>query len=156
MLAQLADPARDARIALSHDGAVIGVYAGRIVVHAPTPAPFERAWQGEAALELPHGRLAFSADPAAPMRIAPRAGDPWIVRLRRGGERLALAADAPGRSLKTLMQHARMPAWERDALPLLFCGEALAAAPGIGVDARFRAAPGSPGLALRWQPFETL
>ena len=28
--------------------------------------------------------------------------------------------------------------WERDALPLVFCGDTLAAVPGIGVDVAFR------------------
>ena len=150
MLAQLADAAPDARVALHHDDAVIGIHGGRVVVHAPPPAPFDRAWHGEAALDLPHGTLAFTPEAAAPMRLARPAAarDEWRVRARRGGERLRLDAAGPRRSLKSLLQRSGMPVWERDALPLVFCGDVLAAVPGVGVDPAFRAPAGAQGLVV--------
>ncbi len=45
-----------------------------------------------------------------------------------------------------------MPGWQREALPLLFCGDALAAVPGLGVDVAFQAHNGEPGFTLDWQP----
>ncbi|HEY7904018.1 MAG TPA: tRNA lysidine(34) synthetase TilS [Casimicrobiaceae bacterium] len=152
MLAQLADAAPDARVALRHDGAVIGIHAGRVVVHAPPPAPFDLAWHGEAALDLPHGTLAFNPEDAATMRLARPAAarGEWRVRARRGGERLKLDAAGPRRSLTSLLQRSGMPVWERDALPLVFCGDVLAAVPGIGVDPAFRAPAGVQGLVVRW------
>ena len=45
-----------------------------------------------------------------------------------------------------------MPPWQRQALPLVFCGDALAAVPGIGVDVAFAARAGMPGFTLDWHP----
>ena len=52
--------------------------------------------------------------------------------------------------LKSLLQEAGMPTWERDALPLVFCNDALAAVPGIGVDAAYRADARTEGLDVTW------
>jgi hypothetical protein len=43
-----------------------------------------------------------------------------------------------------------MPTSERDALPLVFCDDALAAVPGIGVDAAYRADARTEGLDVTW------
>ena len=45
-----------------------------------------------------------------------------------------------------------MPVWEREALPLVFCGDALAAAPGVAVDAAFQARSDGQGCAVKWRP----
>ena len=58
------------------------------------------------------------------------------VKLRAGGERLQPDARRPRRTLKNLFQEAGVPAWERERLPLLYRGDALVWAPGLGVDAR--------------------
>jgi hypothetical protein len=39
----------------------------------------------------------------------------------------------------------------RDALPLVFAADALIAIGDLWLDARFRAAAGAPGLAIRWE-----
>ena len=43
-----------------------------------------------------------------------------------------------------------MPAWQRESLPLVFCGDDLAAVPGIGVDLAFQAAAGEAGYTVHW------
>jgi tRNA(Ile)-lysidine synthase len=58
--------------------------------------------------------------------------------------------------LKALLQEAGMPTWERDALPLVFCGEALAAVPGVGVDVAYRACAGAQGVVVTWQAHSRL
>jgi tRNA(Ile)-lysidine synthase len=75
---------------------------------------------------------------------------PVVVRPRAGGERIRLAGDRPRQTLKRLLQDAGVPPWQRDALPLVFCGDALAAVPGIGVDATFQALADAPGYEIRW------
>jgi tRNA(Ile)-lysidine synthase len=45
-----------------------------------------------------------------------------------------------------------MPLWQRESLPLVFCGDALAAVPGLGVDDAFQAAAGTPGCRVDWRP----
>jgi tRNA(Ile)-lysidine synthase len=49
-----------------------------------------------------------------------------------------------------LLQEAAIPPWQRERLPLLYSGETLVAAPGIGIDCAYQAAPGEPGLRLAW------
>ncbi len=152
MLATLTTARADARVRVAHAGAELGVHRGRIVVHTPAPAPFASPWRGEPLLVLPHGRLAFVDGAAGGLDPQRLVGAPVVVRPRRGGERLALGPGRPRRALKGLMQDAGLATWERAALPLVFCGDALAAAPGIGVDVAFQTPPGCSGLALRWTP----
>ena len=45
-----------------------------------------------------------------------------------------------------------MPIWEREALPLVWCGDELAAVPGIGVDARVPGAADEAGWRVDWRP----
>ena len=75
-----------------------------------------------------------------------------VVRPRAGGERLRVAPGRPHQAVKRLLQAANVPHWQRDALPLVFCGDALAAVPGIGVDAAFAAGKGERGFDVRWHP----
>ncbi|WP_310741066.1 tRNA lysidine(34) synthetase TilS [Ideonella aquatica] len=75
------------------------------------------------------------------------AGSTW--RPRGGGERFSLGPDRPARSLKQQFQALGVPAWQRQG-PLLWSGEQLLWVPGLGVEARARAAAGEPQLSLRW------
>jgi tRNA(Ile)-lysidine synthase len=52
--------------------------------------------------------------------------------------------------LKNLFQEAGVPPWKRDRLPLLFSGDQLVWAPGLGIDARFQAASGALGWVPEW------
>jgi tRNA(Ile)-lysidine synthase len=94
--------------------------------------------------------LEFAPVRGAGLAAAALAQAPVVVRPRAGGERIRLAGDRPRQTLKRLLQGAGVPPWQRDALPLVFCGEALAAVPGIGVDATFQAVAGAPGFEIRW------
>ena len=103
-------------------------------------------WHGEPALALPHGTLEFGPVAGAGLAAAALAAAPVVVRPRAGGERIRLAANRPRQPLKRLLQEAGVPAWQRDAWPLVWCGDALAAVPGIGVAADFQAAAGAQRL----------
>jgi tRNA(Ile)-lysidine synthase len=149
MLDQLVNAAADSRVRLPHDGAEIGFYRRRIVVHPPAVAPFVILWRGERELALPHGTLQFTACTGSDAGCAALDGRPVSVRLRVGGERIRLAHDRPRRALKSILRDAGMPPWQRESLPLVFCGDALAAVPGIGVDLAFRASDGT-GYAVHW------
>jgi tRNA(Ile)-lysidine synthase len=72
-------------------------------------------------------------------------------RVRTAGARFQRAAGTPARSLKKQFQAAGVPAWQRD-VPLLYAGDQLVFVPGLGVDARAAALPGTPRVALDWQP----
>ena len=77
---------------------------------------------------------------------------PVTVRLRRGGEKLRPDARRPRRSLKNLLQEARLAPWLRGRLPLLFCGEELVYVPGIGIDCAFMAGGNEPSIEPDWEP----
>ncbi|WP_413706764.1 tRNA lysidine(34) synthetase TilS [Ralstonia sp. Ralssp110] len=59
---------------------------------------------------------------------------PLSLSPRRGGERIVLRSGAPSRALKQAYQEAGIPAWERQRLPLLYAGEMLVFAAGLGMN----------------------
>ncbi len=152
MLAQLRGARPDAEVRLRHGGVELGLVRGSIVVHAPPPTPFDLVWSGEDELRLPHGRLAFSRTPGTGVDARALATASVHVRSRRGGERFQLAPGRPRRALKSILQEAGIPAWERVGLPLVYCGPALVAVARIGVDAACRAPPDGPGISIEWTP----
>ncbi len=74
------------------------------------------------------------------------------VRPRQGGERFALAPRGTPRSLKKQYQARGLDDSQRGG-PLLYAADGrLLFAPGLGLDARWWAEPGSAQVALRWHP----
>ncbi len=80
------------------------------------------------------------------------AGARVAIRPRSGGERIRVERDRPRQAVKRLLQAAGVPHWQRDALPFIWCGDTLAAVPGLGVDVAFAAGTGEPGFDVRWHP----
>ncbi len=152
MLGQLALAADDAKVSIAHDGREIGVHRGRIRVHAPPPGPYVLAWHGEPEIRLPSGALTFVPVHGAGLCADKLKQAPVSLRSRTGGERIQLAMNRPHHAVKKLLQQAGLPRWERDALPLVWCGAELAAIPGIGVAVAFQAARDAAGWALAWKP----
>jgi tRNA(Ile)-lysidine synthase len=152
MLRQLAHAAPDARVRLVHGGAEIGMHRGRVVVHASTIAPFALPWHGEALLALPHGTLSFTSGVGAGVACIALQPRGTTIRSRQGGERIRIAPNRPRQALKRLLHDAGVPVWQRESLPLVFCGETLAAVPGIGVDVAYQATNDTIGYAIAWLP----
>ena len=152
MLRQLAEARADARTRIAHDGAEIGCHRGIVVVHAPSPDAFVRDWHGEAEVALPGGTLAFRPAQGSGMTAALLARLPVTLRSRAGGERMQVAVNRPRRAVKKLLQDAGVAAWTRQALPLVWCGDRLAAVPGVGIDLAFQAGPGESGWMVDWRP----
>ncbi len=73
------------------------------------------------------------------------------VRPRAGGERFQAGPARPPRSLKKQYQAAGIAAWDR-AGPILARGDVTVFAPGLGIDARMLATPGTPRVMLAWRP----
>ena len=108
-------------------------------------------WQGESEIAIPawQGRLVFeTADGPGLDRVQLLQG-PLRLRPRSGGERLKLDPKRPSRTLKNLFQESDVPARERVWLPLLYLGDELVFAAGLGMDVR--AGRASEGICLRWQ-----
>jgi len=152
MLRQLRSASADARTRVAHDGAEIGCYRGRVVVHAPTAGPFTVDWDGAPEVHLPGGILAFESADGEGIASAKLALAHVTIRSREGGERIRLAANRPRHAVKKLLQRAKLTVWQREALPLVWCGDVLAAIPGVGVDIAFQAAAGENGWRLTWHP----
>lgn len=117
------------------------------------PVDWNTRWDGRRELLLPAGLGVLRARAALGEGIAARhfAQQGATVRGRSGGERMRPADDRPRRTLKNLLQETAVPPWERERMPLLFIGDALAWVPGIGVAAEFRAARDEPGIVPEWK-----
>ena len=135
-------------------GIEIGVHRGRVVVHARA-AGAVRARRGAA---RPIARAAARNARSS----SPREGDGIDARATRRRARASCARGAAAnacssarepaaRALKSILQDAGMPRGTRHALPLVFCGDKLAAVPGIGVDPSFAAPVDAEGFTLEWQ-----
>ena len=152
MHAQLRVARGDAMTRMVHAGAEIGVFRGRVCVHPPAPAAYDMAWDGVRHVELPHGVLHVASCEGAGLDAQRIEGAPLRVRSRLGGERMQTAANRPRRALKSILQDAAVPPWQRASLPLVTSGDDVIAVPGIGVDASWQAPKGARGIVLTFVP----
>ncbi|MBP0596790.1 tRNA lysidine(34) synthetase TilS [Herbaspirillum sp. LeCh32-8] len=160
MRAQLMQADVEAQLCVSHPDGEVHRYRERVFL-APRRTPPEEGevirlkWNGEARLRIDayygalHLERIAAADPRPGFDAAWLAAQPLAVQGRSGGERVKLAANRPARSLKQHFQSADVPAWERPYLPLLFAGDDLLFAAGIGMDCVHFAAGGE-RVAIRW------
>jgi tRNA(Ile)-lysidine synthase len=79
-----------------------------------------------------------------------RLPDSLNVRRRRGGETLKPGLHADTQSVQHLCQSLGVLPWMRDALPLVFAGDALIAIGDLWLDARWCSLPGKPGVGCIW------
>lgn len=117
------------------------------VFAAPKPMPLDLSRPGR--VEVPEWRGAFDVGPVLQRGVQPRLLQRCELRARSGAERFQCGPATVARSLKKQYQSAGLPAWARDG-PLVFAGDELLYAPGLGVDARRQALPGTPMLGLHW------
>ena len=73
---------------------------------------------------------------------------PVTLRLRQGGETLRPAKNAVTRTLKNLLQEHQISPWQRDRLPLLYCGEQLVCIPGVAIAAEYQADENEAALSV--------
>jgi tRNA(Ile)-lysidine synthase len=151
-LRQALDAKQDARVLVELGDFTLRRHAGNLHLvrsgSAP-PAHYEKHWRGEKAIALRElgGVLSLAPARGSGISLARLGARPVTIRVRQGGERLQPDCRRPRRSLKNLLQEARLPPWQRERLPLLYCGEHLVWVAGIGVDCRYQAASGE--LAIR-------
>lgn len=158
MIDQLLNASPDAQIALLHEQQTLRLYRGRVSIDRGGPAragPKRLTWHGEAAIEVCEWDGVLHFEPATGPGLDPaalRAG-PLLLRDRRGGERLRMRADGPSRTLKNLYQEAGIAAWQRTRLPLVYLGDRLVHAAGLGTNATTldTGIPADGSIALRWE-----
>jgi len=146
---------QDAKVLVELDGAGMRRYAGKLHVvrgGRPLPPNYARRWRGQRELALPElgGVLIMASGTGDGISRARLVAGPVTIRVRRGGERLQPDCRRPRRSLKNLLQEAGIPPWLRERQPLVYCGDELVWAAGIGTDCSFQAARGEAALRPAW------
>lgn len=154
-LRQAVTAKRDAGVSIEFEGATLKRFDGRLYLLRPggvLPAALARRWLGESELPLPElgGVLSMTRCRGSGISLAKLLAGEVTVRVRQGKERLQLDSRRPRRSLKNLLQELRIPPWERDRLPLLFCADDLVWAPGIGIAAPYQAKRGEAAIRPVW------
>lgn len=98
-------------------------------------------WDLSQPLELPHnlGTLVATSQQGAGLSKQRLAQAPITIRFRHGTLRCQPQGRAHSQTLKKLYQEYAIPPWQRNTLPLLFCGEELAAVIGHWICAPFAA-----------------
>ena len=151
MLRQL--QSRGARTLIEHDGARLRVYRDEIHFEQPADSFAPIRWRGERRIVIPGGgELRFKRMRGAGIACEALKDAACFIRPRSGGERLQPHPRRPRRTLKNLFQEAGVPSWQRERLPLLYCGDALVWAAGLGIDERWRASPQTFGWVPEWRP----
>lgn len=161
MLRQLVSASQDANIRLHFGKLEIRRYRGEIYLAGQQTGLAENLtweWRGEAQLSLSPLllQLVSRENVGDGISLSRLRSAPVTIRLRQGGERFQPDCKRPRRSLKNLLQEAAVPPWQRERLPLLFCGDQLAWVPGIGVDCAFKAAADEPAVTVVLQDASAL
>ncbi len=147
----------DAHPLLALCGLTLERHSGHLVARRAEPPPINLPseillhWQGESEIAIPvwQGRLVFDSAPGPGLDRTQLLQGPLRLRPRSGGERLKLDSNRPSRTLKNLFQESDVPVRERLWLPLLYLGDELIFAAGLGMDVR--AGRTSEGVRVRWQ-----
>ncbi len=160
MLQQLRSRHTDDRTEITWANHVLRCFAGRIHIDVAADHAIDGwrvPWRGETELVLPRGCGLLRVEPGIGDGIdrSRISGEAMTIRSRVGGEHLRPDVSRPRRTLKNLLQEARIPPWQRARMPLLFCGESLVWVPEIGVDAGFAAGPNQDSISITWQPQHT-
>lgn len=150
MLRQLCGARDDGAVCVAFGGAwQVRRYRGRVHL-VSQPLAFDSRmtlpWRGEAELAWPALQARVTFREGGEISLVKLQRQPVTLRFRQGGERLRPAPEAATRTLKNLLQEHHVPPWQRDRLPLLYCGEELVCVPGVAVAAKYRAAAGEAGI----------
>jgi tRNA(Ile)-lysidine synthase len=145
----------DARVCVDLGGYELRRYQDALHLVRPLPPvakTFELSWSGRGTLSLPQlgGSLRLVRRRGEGFAAAALRGATLLVRVRRGGELLQPEPTGRRRTVRNLLQEASLPPWLRERLPFIYVDGRLAAVPGLGVDAQFRAGAASSGLLPEW------
>jgi len=153
MMQQLCGARADASVCIAYSDWEVRRYRGKVHVLRAL-GEFDRnlvlPWHGESVLDWPALNicLCFNHSRGVGISLAKLQRAPVTLRLRRGGESLRPYPNAPMRTLKNLLQEHHVPPWQRDRLPLLYCGDELACAFGVAIAAEYLADAAEEGVQL--------
>jgi tRNA(Ile)-lysidine synthase len=157
MLQQLCNAREDAAVCIAYGDWQVRRYQGKAYVLRAL-GEFDQSlvlpWHGESELDWPalHARLHFKHTKSSGISLAKLQRAPVTLRLRHGGETLRPYPNAATRTLKNLLQEHHVPPWQRDRLPLLYCGDELVCVPGVAIAAEYQAVADEAGIAVVFCP----
>ena len=110
-----------------------------------------KSWTGELIV-----RKATETEVGVPLSVL--LDNSWQVRPRQGGEKLKVHRQRPRKYLKALYSEANIAEFDRPKLPLLWHGDDLIFAAGLGMDVRYlsQATTDEPVFVISWKPDDTL
>jgi tRNA(Ile)-lysidine synthase len=153
MLHQLCTAGEDAAVCINVGEWEIRRYRGRAHVlralgefdkHMVVP------WNGEAQLDWPalNRTLQFKFMQGSGISLEKLRRATVTLRVRQGGETLRPHPNAATRTLKNLLREQHIPPWQRDRLPLLYCGEELICVVGVAIASEYQADSKEPGVLV--------
>jgi tRNA(Ile)-lysidine synthase len=154
MLSQLCNAREDAAVCVAFGADwQLRRYRGCVYVLRALPE-FDRnvvlRWTGQAELEwlALQRSVSFRQGTGSGISLAKLQTAQVTLRFRQGGEALRPHLHASTRTLKNLLQEHFVPPWQRDRLPLLYCGGDLVSIPGIAIAAEYQAKADENSLKL--------
>ncbi len=155
MLRQLCEAGEGAKIQISWQNWQLRCYREQAYV-MPVLLPaaeFAIVWQGEVELALPasHGVLHFERVQGRGLSLAKLQSSIVVVRPRQASASIQLDNARPRQSLRNLLPQQSVPPWQRELLPLLYCGDELVCVPGVASAAVYVALANEEGVLVSWQ-----
>lgn len=135
------------------DNSELHLFRGEVWIVRPTaPAASAVEWRGEESLPWGNSTVRFTKAVGGGISREKLACNEVRLAARQGGEHMQPDSRRPRRPLKKLLQEHGVPPWQRQAMPLLWCGQDLVWVPGIGIDCAWQCPPGGAGWAASWEP----
>ena len=153
MLQQLCNASEDAALCINFGDWQVRRYQGSAYVMRSLPE-FDKhvvlSWNGEDQLDWPalNTQLQFKHTQGIGISLEKLQRTPMTLRLRQGGEALRPHPKAATRTLKNLLQEHHIPPWQRDRLPLLYCGDELVSVVSVAIAAEYQAAKDEIGISI--------
>ena len=153
MLQQLCHARKDAAVCITYGNWQVRRYQGRVYALRAMgnfDRNFRLPWQGETELVWPalNMRLKFDQSAGGGLSLAKLRRARVTLRPRQGGETLRPHLHAATRTLKNLLQEHHIPPWQRDRLPLLYCGDELVCVLGVAIAAEYQTVADEAGVVL--------
>lgn len=157
---QLGEIGRDSHFRFDFAHIELRCFAGELHVLRKTAVPqaapngdLRVPWTGEPHLDWLSGRVLFENAIGCGFSADRGSGGEFHLATRRGGGTIRPDVRRPRRSLKHWYQELGIPPWEREASPILRCGDAVVWVAGIGVDVAFQCGDGEAGWVPHWIPY---
>jgi len=153
ILRQLLTARNNAMVCIHYGDWQVRRYQNQVYV-MPLLADFDPdivlSWQGDTELDwLPlQQRLKFVSVQGSGISVKKMQDMPITIKVRRGGETIRPNAGGSARTLKNLFQENSIPPWQRERLPLLYCGDKLVCVPGVAIAAEFQALTTEQGILI--------